>query len=579
MKIEEGEKVETNQNNLVQGFYQFCQQTSLHGWNYIQSESGIIRKTVWFILILFHYVIATVFIWKNFQEYSSATTITTIQSTTASLDEITFPSLYICNLNQFTRSFMANVGVGEDVEEHAIVLLQRELISGSFAELTPEDQAFVDKIQEKMADVYDYHNKSHIFDISGQDCSDMLLKVTWSNQSVKLFYSAFRMSTEYGMCCMITPNLDFNPNEQTKDYSSSQFYDIQRGFAKDGMSHGLQVTLDMEHYDHAMILDSIGFKMGLSDARDKMMVGNQGFNIQPGVLTEVAVTPTILNTTPQAIYDFSPEERNCYVDSEFEFKYLIPEDGFRYSIENCFYEALLQRIVSDCQCIHYLDFNIVKRSHPELEVCKGSEKLHCANNLLLAMGNENLGMNYALNVHGKSQKCLQRCEVQHNEFILSQLIYPHTQTFKFHSDVCLITEKIDRICNNPSKRLTFEKYYQNEMNCKEFLECFDFDSHYQKCDGETNSQFTHTHQNHTKLFKFLQKYATENVAKVKIFLRNSFYTKIKKDVQISFVDFVSNTGGLLGLCLGLSIISIFEFIYHCFKCVSKKYVNLNQNLE
>ena len=137
--------------------------------------------------------------------------------------------------------------------------------------------------------------------------------------------SAFRKSTEYGMCCMITPNLDFNPNKlKTKDYSSGQFYDIQRGFANVGMSHGLQVTLDMEHYDHAMnILDSNGFKMGLSNARDKMMVGNQGFNVQPGVLTEVAVTPTILNTTPQAIYDFSPEERNCYVDSEFQFKYVF----------------------------------------------------------------------------------------------------------------------------------------------------------------------------------------------------------------------------------------------------------------
>ena len=236
---------------------------------------------------------------------------------------------------------------------------------------------------------------------------------------------------------------------------------------------------------------------------------------------------------------------------------------------------MLQRIVSDCQCIHFLDFNIVKRSHPELEVCKGSEKLHCANNLLLAMGNENLGMNYALNVHGKSQKCLQRCKVQLNEFILSQLFYPHTQTFKFHSDVCLITEKIDRICQNPSKKLVFEKYYQNEMSCKEFLEFFD--SHYQQCDGETNSQFTHTHENHTKLFKFLQKYATENVAKVKIFLRNSY--SLHKDQKRCSNFICGFCGGLLGLCLGLSIISIFEFMYHCFKCVSKKYVNLNQNLE
>ena len=568
---------ETYQSKIIQGFSGYCKQTSLHGWNYIQSENSVLTKIMWFVLILLHYIMATIFIWKNFQEYSNGSTIATVQSTTASLDEITFPSVYVCNLNQFTRSFLANIDVNEDDEEYAIMLLQRELISGSKSGMTPEEHAFVTKIQEKMADVYDYHNQSHIFDISNQDCSDMLLKVRWSKKSVKLFYSAFRMSTEYGMCCVITPNLDFVTNDSVApSYSGSQVYNVPRGFAKDGMSRGLQITLDMEHYDHAMILDSIGFKLGLSDIRDKTLIRNHGFSVQPGTLTEVTVIPSITETTSQAIDDFCPEERNCYIDSEFQFKYLVPEDGFRYSMDNCFYEALLQRIVEDCQCIHYLDYKIVAKSHPNLEVCKGSKKLHCANNLMLDLGNESLGMNFATTMTGGKKKCLPRCEVQRNDFILSQLLYPHTQTFKFHSDVCLITEKIYKICQTPSKRKAFEKHYEAEMTCHDF-ELF-FDSHFQQCDGETNSQFTHTHKNHTKLFGFLQKYATENIAKVKLFLRDSYYTQIKRDVQlqISFVEFVSNTGGLLGLYVGLSIISVFELIYHCIKCLFNSHVDSAQ---
>ena len=568
---------ENTQNKLGQGFSQYCQETSLHGWQYVQLEKRIFSKIMWFLVILLHYVTATIFIWKNFQEYNNGATIATMVSTTASLDEVTFPSLYVCNLNQFTRSFLANIDVNEDDEEYAIKLLHRELISGSQTSMTPDDQTFVRKIQEKMAKVYDYHNQSHVFDISNQDCSDMLMKVRWSKEPVKMFYSAFRRSTEYGMCCVITPNLDFWENNSVEmSYSGSQVYNIPRGFAKDGMSRGLEVTLDVEHYDHAMILDSIGFKLGLSDFRDKTLVKNHGFSIQPGTLTEVTVVPTITTTTSQAIDDFSPEKRNCYVDSEFPFKYLVPEDGFRYSIENCFYEALLQRIVQDCKCIYYLDYKIVKRSHPDLEVCKGSEKLFCANNLMSDMGNENLRMNFASDVNGEMKKCLPRCEVQRNNFILSQLLYPHTQTFKLHSDVCLLTEKIDKICNDPSKRKVFEKHYKGEMNCQEFKSFFD--SHFQQCDGETNSQFTHTHKNHTKLFGFLQKYATENVAKVKIFLRDSYYTQIKRDVQLqlSFVEFVGNIGGLLSLYVGLSIISIFELIYHCIKCLYSIYVNSSE---
>ena len=558
---------ESNQSKIRQGFAQYCKETSLHGWHYVQSERNVLMKVMWFLLILLHYVIATVFIWKNFQEYSNGSTLATVQSATASLDEITFPSLYVCNLNQFTRSFLANIDVSEEDEEYAIVLLQRELISGSKTKMTPEEHAFVTKVQEKMAEVYEYHNQSHIFDISNQDCSDMLLKVRWSQRSVKLFYSAVRMSTEYGMCCVITPNLDFKENSSVApSYSGSQVYNVPRGFAKDGMSRGLQVTLDMELYDHAMILDSIGFKLGLSDIRDKTLIRNHGFSIQPGTLTEVTIIPSITKTTSQAINDFSPEERNCYIDSEFQFKYLVPQDGFRYSMDNCFYEALLQRIVEDCQCVHYLDYKIVTKSHPKLNVCK-KEKLYCANNLMSDLGNESLEMNFASDVKGVKKKCLPRCEVQTNDFILSQLLYPHTQTFKFHSDVCLITQKIHNICKNSTKRKVFEKHYKSEMTCHDF-ELF-FDSHFQQCDGETNSQFIHTHKNHTKLFRFLQKYATENIAKVKIFLRDSYYTQIKRDVQlqVSFVEFVSNTGGLLGLYVGLSIISIFELIYHCIKCL------------
>ena len=100
---------ESNQSKIRQGFAQYCKETSLHGWHYVQSERNVLMKVMWFLLILLHYVIATVFIWKNFQEYSNGSTLATVQSATASLDEITFPSLYVCNLNQFTRSFLANI--------------------------------------------------------------------------------------------------------------------------------------------------------------------------------------------------------------------------------------------------------------------------------------------------------------------------------------------------------------------------------------------------------------------------------------------------------------------------------------
>jgi hypothetical protein len=70
-----------------------------------------------------------------------------------------------------------------------------------------------------------------------------------------------------------------------------------------------------------------------------------------------------------------------------------------------------------------------------------------------------------------------------------------------------------------------------------------------------------------KLMKFLISYSKDNFAVAKIFIRDSFYTKIVRDEEISLVTFLGDTGGLLGLFLGVSLISFLEIFYHCFNNV------------
>ena len=35
-----------------------------------------------------------------------------------------------------------------------------------------------------------------------------------------------------------------------------------------------------------------------------------------------------------------------------------------------------------------------------------------------------------------------------------------------------------------------------------------------------------------------------------------------RDQKITVIAFVANTGGLLGLCMGFSLVSVFEIVYH-----------------
>ena len=49
---------------------------------------------------------------------------------------------------------------------------------------------------------------------------------------------------------------------------------------------------------------------------------------------------------------------------------------------------------------------------------------------------------------------------------------------------------------------------------------------------------------------------------LQVFLRDPYYTQIARDVKTSRLQFLGTAGGLMGLCMGFSIVSIIELFYH-----------------
>ena len=60
----------------------------------------------------------------------------------------------------------------------------------------------------------------------------------------------------------------------------------------------------------------------------------------------------------------------------------------------------------------------------------------------------------------------------------------------------------------------------------------------------------------------IQLYASENLAKIKLMIRDPYVQTIRREQAVTLTAFLANTGGLLGLCLGFSVISLAEMIYH-----------------
>lgn len=58
-------------------------------------------------------------------------------------------------------------------------------------------------------------------------------------------------------------------------------------------------------------------------------------------------------------------------------------------------------------------------------------------------------------------------------------------------------------------------------------------------------------------------YSRENIAKVNIFLKDPYVKRFIREEKISQITFVGTVGGLLGLFIGFSFVSVVEMVYIC----------------
>ena len=277
---------QTERTVLTEGVVKYFEQTSLYGWQYLSSEKGFIKKLYWWIVCLASIVLSTLLYIFNVNQYLDSSTITSINSKTAPLDDITFPVLTICNVNQVTSSFFRSVDI-EEVDRFEKKTIFNEFLTGKKEERSDEEQRLVNETRKKMGEKYGWTQAKPFWEISSQSCENMVLEVTWNNKYVVKFYNAYKSSTDYGACCTITPFLDFeNPGTKyvhPSNYTGPDFINIPRGGTRNGIRHGLKLILDVESFDFTFFeLGVAGFIAEVADARDKAFINQNGFNIATG---------------------------------------------------------------------------------------------------------------------------------------------------------------------------------------------------------------------------------------------------------------------------------------------------------
>ena len=205
---------------------------------------------------------------------------------------------------------------------------------------------------------------------AAQECDRMILNAKW-RQTNHFSVLTMKSFTDFGVCCRIFPWLDFE-NEATKhksarEYSNEDFWSIEAG-AKSGIKNGLELLLDAESHEYSSLYRrSRGFMVAISGPYVRPVLMQEGFNVAPGQETLVSVQVQETYTTPDALSFFSPVSRKCYQDdtnsnvedSEFQPKYFNRTTTFKYTLSNCLYASMIEKIVTNCSCIP--NFAIIRK--------------------------------------------------------------------------------------------------------------------------------------------------------------------------------------------------------------------------
>jgi len=156
-------------------------------------------------------------------------------------------------------------------------------------------------------------------------------------------------------------------------------------------------------------------------------------------------------------------------------------------------------------------------------------------------------------------KCLPRCERQSEIPTFTVSAFPPQALFSQNANFCFALLKVTRICNNTIKAKIFESSHENAgITCNEILKESRL---FQLCE-KNNKLKPDMIQSNSTISQYMYSYAKNNFAILRVFIKDPYYTRIKCDEQIPLISFLGNAGGLVGLCLGFSVVSIFEIFYH-----------------
>ena len=162
---------------------------------------------------------------------------------------------------------------------------------------------------------------------------------------------------------------------------------------------------------------------------------------------------------------------------------------------------------------------------------------------------------------GEKKTCIAACETtSFSDIIVSTTTYPNLNNFIYTKESCIIAQKLVSTCED-ARRQSLVEWYPHLCDQIEYLK-----ANNKFCEDDSWDQ-EFLQQNNTK-FNFIEfaatlaQYGRDNIAFVSLFMREPFAEVLAVNVDTTLMNFIGSLGGLLGLCMGFSFVTLAEILYY-----------------
>ena len=143
------------------------------------SEPGIIRKVVWLLVVLTFYGLAYFSTHEAIRQYMKSTTRTSINTTTASLRDIYFPAISLCNVNQASKTFLHSINATSNKDSQVLFdefldgnakLWKKFLKTGIEDPIHGENMEILESLKTEMEKIYKWNSTQSFVKMAHQVC-------------------------------------------------------------------------------------------------------------------------------------------------------------------------------------------------------------------------------------------------------------------------------------------------------------------------------------------------------------------------------------------------------------------------